>query len=30
MYIREAVYHIYAEFPQEEIDELLNKIKEKI
>ena len=30
MYIREAVYHVYAEFPQEEINELLNKIKEKI
>ena len=30
MYIREAVYHVYAEFPQEEISELLNKIKEKI
>tara|TARA_R110000824_G_scaffold146056_5_gene314736 strand:- start:424 stop:729 length:306 start_codon:yes stop_codon:yes gene_type:complete len=30
MYIREAVYPIYTEFPQEEIKELLNGIKEKI
>ena len=31
MYIREAVYHIYTfEFPENEIEELLNEIKEKI
>ena len=31
MYIREAVYRIYTfEFPENEIEELLNEIKEKI
>jgi len=31
MYIREAIYNVYSlKFPQEEIRELLNKIKEKI
>ena len=29
-YIRSAIYHVYKTFPQEEIGELLNKIKEKI
>ena len=29
-YIRSAIYNVYKTFPQEEIGELLNKIKEKI
>ena len=31
MYIREAIYRVYTfEFPENEIEELLNEIKEKI
>ena len=29
-YIRSAIYHVYKTFPQSEISELLNKIKDKI